>query len=146
MKLERLTIHNFLRLAELDVDLSTHPVHLFCGPNEAGKSTVAEAIRFAVLGDSPRVALKKNYERLVHSGAKKGSVSLMFGGAQVTRNVGTGQTESPIPLDEAAETSARIAFGAQDFVDLKPDERRSFLFKLTQIKVTEATTNLPRFT
>lgn len=133
MKLERLVINNFLRIEELDLDLSASPVHLICGPNEAGKSTIAEAVRFAVLGDSPRVALKKNYPRLVHGDAKKGNVMLAMGGAVINRAVQSGAAEEGLPLDESAAVSARIAFGAQGFVDLKPDERREFLFSLAQV-------------
>ena len=136
MKLQRLTVQNFLRLQDIDIDLDTSAVHLFCGPNEAGKSTVAESVRFALIGDSPRVALKKNYPLLVNRNGKKGSVTLTFDGVTVHRDVRSGALKDEFKLGAEQELSARIALGAQGFVDLKPDERRSLLFKLAQIKVT----------
>jgi hypothetical protein len=138
MKLSRLTVANFLRLQEFDFDLSTHVAHLFCGPNEAGKSTVAEAVRFALLGDSPRIALKKNFPSLINrgGGAKKGSVSLIFDKTSVSRDVGSGKADSDFKLEKHQETCIRIAMGAQGFVDLTPDERRDFLYVLCEVSLS----------
>jgi hypothetical protein len=136
VKLQRLTIQNFLRVADLDLDLSGSGVHLFCGANEAGKSTVAESVRFALIGDTPRVRLKKNYPLLVTRGAKKGSVSLTFDGVTIQRDVRTGELKEPFKLTGEQLTAASIAFGAQAVVDLSPDDRRSLLFKLAAVKVT----------
>lgn len=136
MKLQRLSIRNFLRIAELEVELGDSSAFLFCGPNEAGKSTVAESIRFAMLGDTPRVMLKKNYDRLVHQGGKKGTVSLAFDDVVIQRDVGSGTPKEKFALTPEQEVCARIAFGAQSFVSMKPDERRSLLFKLAEVKIT----------
>lgn len=133
MKLDRLTITNFLRIADLDLDLSTSKIHFFCGPNESGKSTVRDAVRFVLLGDSDRVELKKNYKQLVHKGGKKGIVGVQFEGRTVTRDVATGVSEMD-KLPEMAQQTAMLCFGAQTFTDLTLDERRKFLFALTQVQ------------
>lgn len=136
MKLQRLTIQNFLRISDLDLDLSGAGVHLFCGPNEAGKSTVAESVRFALLGDSPRVRMKKNYPLLLSRGTKKGSVSLTFDGVTIQRDVKSGELKEQFKLGGETSAAASIAFGAQGFIDLSPEDRRSLLFKLAAVKVT----------
>lgn len=133
MKIERISIMNFLRIADFDADLSGSRIHLFCGPNESGKSTVRDAFRFALVGDTDRVELKKNYKQMVHTGGKKGSVSVQFDGRTVMRDVASGQSDMA-KIDDMAEQTALLAIGAQSFVDLKVDERRKFLFALTQVK------------
>ena len=91
MKIERLTVSNFMMLHEADIDLSGGALHCFCGSNEAGKSSISEAIRFALLGDTPRVSLKKDYPSLVSEGEKKGAVKVRVDGIEVNRDVATGK-------------------------------------------------------
>lgn len=136
MKLERLTCKNWMKVRDLDLDLSDSVVHLFAGYNEAAKSSIAEAVRFALVGDSPRVRLKKDYDQLVTHGAKKGFVEIVVNGIPIKRDVGTGRSETK--LDDMTEHRLRcasIALGAQGFVDLTPDDRRRMLFELTQVNL-----------
>jgi DNA repair exonuclease SbcCD ATPase subunit len=139
MKLDRLVISNFMRIASADIDLSASRLHCFCGPNEAGKSSISEAVRIALLGDTPRVDLKKNFSMLLSPGAKRGSIELVAdGGAiQVKRDVSTGKAvNDPLAnLSDAAISSMRIALGAQGFVDMTPDARRKMLFDVCEVSL-----------
>lgn len=132
MRLTRLIAHNYQALHSVDVDLAAAKVHLFCGHNEAGKSTIAEAIRFALTGDSPRAKFKKDYaELLLTHGTTKGLVRLEFEvngkAAVLERTVQDGALTHPVSIDGAA-MSVAIAAGAQRFMALSADERRRFVF------------------
>lgn len=143
MKLNRITMTNFLRVPDVDIDLSGAQVHLFCGANEAGKSSIAEAVLFALTGETERVELKKNYPQLIHQGAKKGAVTIQFDDQQITRDVGSGKTEDETGFSEVQATCARIALGAQGFTDLDLKQRRAVLFELMQVTM-DAATLVPR--
>lgn len=74
MKITHINIQNFCGIRAVDVALPT-PLTLFAGHNHAGKSSLIEAIKAAMLGQfNSRVLLKKDAGQLVTDGAKKGSV------------------------------------------------------------------------
>ena len=97
--LERIVIDGFLRIAEADLDLTSHHIHAFSGDNEAGKSSLVEAIAFCIRGLSPRVRLKGQFDELLFRGKKKGTVSLVLDGFDLTRTIKTGKLETTAPLD-----------------------------------------------
>jgi len=138
MKLEKLTIQNFMRVPAADIDLGASKLHVFCGSNEAGKSTVSEAIRFALLGDTPRVKLKKDYTQLLTEGGKKGTVALVADGSPISRDVATGKASQDMlaNMDASTQTALRLALGAQAFTDLPVDQRRTMLFDVVGLSMT----------
>ena len=74
MKINHITIQNFCGIRAVDVALPT-PLTLFAGHNHAGKSSLIEGIKAAMLGQfNSRILLKKDAGQLVTDGAKKGSV------------------------------------------------------------------------
>ncbi|KAG1308469.1 hypothetical protein G6F62_015027 [Rhizopus arrhizus] len=75
MRINRITTENFQGARAVDLDLRT-PATLIAGLNGAGKSSIAEAVRLALLGTPERVGLKKEYGALVSDGAKLGAVTL----------------------------------------------------------------------
>src|SRR5690242_156189 len=117
MKLERLTITNFLRVRDLEAILHTSKIHLFAGLNEQGKSTIAEAVRFVLIGDSPRIELKKDYKHLVNREGRKGQISLQFDGMEMTRDIATGKASTDTELSPEQMLAVQIALGASSFVD-----------------------------
>ncbi len=126
MKLNSLNIQNFMMLNHISVDLDT-PVAFFAAKNEQGKSCVQEAVRFCLQSEAVRVDLKKEYPAMVREGAKKGSVSVVVDGEEVTRDVATGK------LTAGAEPDLLIlpfVLDAGKFSTFKDNERRSFLFNL----------------
>ncbi len=74
MRLSHLKIQSFLGIRHLDTPLTA--LNLIAGFNGSGKSSVENAIRLAVTGDLPRVALKKELGAVVHEGAKAASIEL----------------------------------------------------------------------
>lgn len=76
MKISKIEVSNILALHRADIEITT-PILMVMGNNEAGKSSLRDAISMAILGDPVRVKLKKNYGQLLHDDAKKGRVTLL---------------------------------------------------------------------
>lgn len=140
MQILNITAQNFMALRHVDIDLSECPVHLFCGKNEQGKSSLQEAVRFALLGETDRVSLKKHYDQMVTDGAKNGTVSVTLvpdhGDAAVTtaRSVKDGKA-----LDGSAFLELPMlphVLDAHRFSQLDDKARRIFLTGLMKMKIT----------
>lgn len=79
MRINTISIDNFLQISAMDLSMSDEtPVHLIAGLNESGKSSIHEAIRFAISGETERVSLKRDYSKMVRHGAKTGSVRVEY--------------------------------------------------------------------
>lgn len=67
MTLRELRISNFVGIEKAEVTFDT-PVTLFAGPNSQGKSSIRDALRFALLGKARGIQLFKDVGRLVYTG------------------------------------------------------------------------------
>lgn len=127
MHLEHIFIENFQGLRSASLDLST-PITLVAGFNGAGKSSLREAIGFA-LGGSGRVAHKKDYAKLVTEGEKKAQIIVSHDGAASSFALPKGTAERHnVPGDEYLPFV--LTPGA--FAALDEKARRALLFKLTK--------------
>lgn len=133
MKLNRIQIDNILGVQSVDVHV-TSAITLFAGQNHSGKSSIAEAVRLAITKDPIRdVTVKKNYDALVHDGAKAGGAQIMAGDDVFAFNMPKGDFTGP----EVSE-SMRVSLFGQRFASMDDKERRTFLFDLTGCKPTSA--------
>lgn len=132
MRINRITIENFQGVRAVDLELRT-PVALIAGANGAGKSSIAEAVRLAMLGSPERVGLKKEFGALVTDGAKVGAVALDLddGTVGISLPKGTQSGEALIPQSPALP----FTLAPERFAAAKPDERRTLLFALTGTNV-----------
>lgn len=73
MRITKLEITNFQGLRHAALDVSA-PVLLVAGHNGAGKSSLLDGVAMAFNGQPRRVSLKKEMDKLVTEGAKKGEV------------------------------------------------------------------------
>ena len=137
MKLNRLKITNFLRIKQIDVQLRTPVIGLF-GDNEAGKSSVADGVRLAMLGDLGRINLKKDAAQLIRDGAKGASVELHSDAGLFAATIGTSIKTTGAWAQGAAIDAAFVeaVLSPHRFAAMADDERRAFLFKLTGRPVT----------
>jgi len=123
MKLTSIQVRDFLGARAIDVQLAT-PVTIFAGKNFAGKSSLQEAVRMALTGESVRVALKKDFGQLVSEGATSGY-------ATVETDDGTYSVVLPAGKGEHSDNaSLPFVLDAQRFARLGANERRGFLFGL----------------
>ncbi|CUJ80187.1 MULTISPECIES: AAA family ATPase [Achromobacter] len=132
MRIEQITIENFQGARAVDLDLRT-PAALIAGLNGNGKSSVAEAVRLALLGEAERVEYKKEYGELVTDGQRTGSVTLQLDGGAVgiTLPKGARSGEALVPQSPALA----YVLDPHRFATAKPDDRRNLLFSLTRHKV-----------
>lgn len=137
MNLTKLEIANVLGIVRADIDLRK-PVTMIIGNNEAGKSSISDAISMALRGEPRRVKLKKDLGQLLNGDSKKGRVTLM--------NNDTVLAEYKLPSgDHLADSFQGAEFvpyviDAGLFARQTTDERRKTLFRATNCKVnTDAT-------
>lgn len=134
MRINHIEAVNFQILKRMAVSMQS-PVTLFCGHNMAGKTSLHEAVRFALEGVTVRVSAKKDYPQLVREGQKAGSVSVVF-------NDGENEIELTRTLPKAeANTSLDIpalpyVLDAPRFVKLDQPGRRAFVIESERVDVT----------
>jgi tetratricopeptide (TPR) repeat protein len=131
MKITAIQTSNFLGARAVDVKL-TKPVALFAGKNGAGKSSVQEAVRMALTGETVRVGLKKDFGALVSEGQESGFVELQGTdeGQDFTASMVLPAGKGLHSTDEAVP----FVLDAQRFARLDPNDRRAFLFGLMGLK------------
>lgn len=131
MKITAIQTSNVLGARAIDVQLSK-PVTLFAGKNGAGKSSLQEAIRMAMTGESVRVGLKKDYGALVTEGQESGFVEVETADASYSVVLPSGKglhSENPM---------LPFVLDAQRFARMDDKERRTFLFGLMGVKLDGA--------
>ncbi|SSW67232.1 putative DNA double-strand break repair Rad50 ATPase [Achromobacter veterisilvae] len=136
MRINRITIENFQGARAVDLDLRT-PAALIAGANGAGKSSIAEAVRLALLGTPERVGLKKEFGALVTEGAKVGAVALDLDDGTVGIGLPKGTQSGEVLVPQSPALPYVLA--PERFAAAKPDERRTLLFALsgTNVKADE---------
>ena len=131
MKITAIQTSHFLGARAVDVKL-TKPVALFAGKNYAGKSSLQEAIRMALTGETVRVGLKKDYAALVTDGQEAGYVEITTEDSAYSVVLPSGKG---IHCDKAALS---YVLDAQRFAHMPADDRRAFLFGLMGLRTDGA--------
>ena len=133
MRITNITIENFQGARAVDLELHT-PVTLIAGQNGNGKSSIAEAVRLALLGEPERVEYKKEFGALVTEGQRTGAVALQLDGGTVgiTLPKGTQSGEALVPKSPALP----YVLDPRRFAAAKPDERRTLLFALAGKRIS----------
>lgn len=131
MKITAIQTSNFLGARAVDVNLAK-PVALFAGRNFAGKSSLQEAVRMALTGESVRVGLKKEYGALVTQGEEAGFVQVDTEDWQFSVVLPAGKgVHSELP-------ALPYVLDAQRFAHMPTDDRRAFLFGLMGLRTDGA--------
>lgn len=131
MKLTSIQTSNFLGARSVDVKL-TKPVVLFAGQNFAGKSSIQEAVRMALIGESVRVSLKKDYAALISDGQESGYVTVEWENGDASIVLPSGKRN--LNGDEQLSAALPYVLDAQRFARLEANDRRAFLFGLMGLK------------
>ena len=134
MQIQQVVISNVLGLARADI-LCTTPVVIVAGANEAGKSTLRDAISMAFNGTPCRVKLKKELGRLLHDDSAKGRVTIMANGDVM------GDFKLPggahiCELDARQKEFVEYVIDTALFARQDEAARRTALFKLTRCKAS----------
>lgn len=132
MKLGTLKIDNVQGIRALNVNLAGKPVTLFAGGNHVGKTTIGDALRMALRGETPRVKLKKDYAQMVRDGAKKGAISLSTDDG-ITRTFALPKGEWS---ENEADSMTALALDMHKFSSLDDATKRKVLFRVTGLTPT----------
>jgi len=138
MQLTKLSVDSFLQIRAMDLLLDKYPIHLICGHNESGKSSIHESIRFAMLGETARVSYKKDYAKMIRSGSKSATVQLDYIDEEgnhdfIQRDVATGKVING--YDGEPDFAVAEVMDATKFPYFDAKHQRQMLSKLLNIKI-----------
>lgn len=131
MKITEIRVENFLGIASAAVAID-RPTTIFAGANHSGKSSLKEAVRMALTGESVRVDLKKDYPALVTDGAKNGYAQVVMGEQSATIVLPKGATS--VEGGYVMPPVLPYLLDAQRFASQDDKGRRVFLFGLMGLK------------
>lgn len=134
MKLNTIEISNVIGIGRADLDMSK-AVMVVSADNAQGKSSIADAISMAFIGKPCRVNAKKDLGQLLHNGAEKGRVSIKFGDEDEGAEFRLPKGDHHVSEFAGADFMSFV-LDPQMFARLSDDERRTFLFKLTNCKAS----------
>ncbi|KQJ50195.1 hypothetical protein AN399_32145, partial [Pseudomonas aeruginosa] len=133
----KLEITNFQGLRHAALDVSA-PVLLVAGHNGAGKSSLLDGVAMAFSGQPRRVSLKKEMDKLITEGAKKGEARVEWlveaGEAQACGVALPSGKGSPL----ADSPFLPFVLDASRFAALEAKDRRRVLFDLTGASASPA--------
>lgn len=133
MKIPKIELSNILALHRADIEITT-PILMVLGANEAGKSSLRDAINMALLGDPVRVKLKKNFGQLMHDDAKKGRITLLDGD-EVFAEYKLPGGEHSAPTIKGGEF-LQYVINPQLTASLADKDLRTMLFQITRCKAS----------
>lgn len=131
MKITSIQASNILGAKHIAAQLPK-PVTLFAGKNGAGKSSLQEAVRMALTGETVRVGLKKDFGALVTDGQKSGFVEVTTADSTYSVVLPSGKG------NHSDNATLPFVLDAQRFARMDDKERRSFLFGLMGVKMDSA--------
>ena len=70
MHIKTVSIQNFLALEQVTLELQA-PINLLIGPNEAGKSSIRDALQVAITGQARGLHTHEQQASFIRKGAKK---------------------------------------------------------------------------
>lgn len=134
MRITGIELNHWMIHRHLNLDIK--PLTIIAGPNESGKSSIADAVAFVVFNELRRVTTKGERPMLISEGAQKGSVTVRAGDAMVQRDIGTGKLRSDamMPVRPGAIGAATpFLLSPALFGRATAEERRTVLSKVMQV-------------
>ena len=127
MKLQRVYITGLLGIVHADLDLHA-PVHLICGRNFQGKSSIADAVRLALCADLGRVSMKNEAAFLINDKGESGGVEVTDAdGDSYKVTITKSGTIKDSMKGKHRDTRLLYALDGQRFARLAEKDRRQFL-------------------
>lgn len=131
MRITSFQATNWLIHPHLRVDLT--PLTLICGPNDVGKTSMADGIAFALLAETRRAVAKSERKTLIREGQSAGSVSVTAGHDwHIKREIGTGKMTSggthPMTADAITDALPYL-LAPERIAAAEPDARRVLIMR-----------------
>ena len=134
MKITHLSIDSILGVHHIDTPV-IKAVNVFAGSNFAGKSSIRESIKLALIGQPERVLKKKEYDQIVHEGFESGAVAVTFDGGNAYFVAPDGKQElnhgDTMDVFRLKELAFPYCLEIDTFAHASDDDRRGLLFTLT---------------
>jgi len=131
VKIIDITIRQFLGLESLDLHLQA-PINVIIGGNEAGKSSVRDAIQWCLTGQARGLKTQQEQAALIRDGGKAAEVSLTFADGRTTTRRKT--PKSPSTFSGSEDLGPTIWPGILcdpfTFLDWPEAQRRELLFQV----------------
>lgn len=134
MQITRISIANFMGVHLVEL-LPKAPLLLIAGENGAGKSSILEGARAALVDEVDRIKLKKEFGALVTEGEKAGSVLVEHSAGRAAFSVPTGKRSAE---GELAHPALPFVLDPHRFATLDEAGRRAFLFQLLGVTTEPA--------
>ncbi|MHB9072042.1 MAG: AAA family ATPase [Desulfobaccales bacterium] len=126
----RISIKDFLRIESLNLDLQV-PINIIVGENEAGKSSIRDALRWCLTGEARGLKTHQQQAALIRDGGKAAEVKTTLpDGSEVFRKK---TPKSPPSFSGAVPEDAVMAAILCDpltFLCFPGDKRRELMFRL----------------
>lgn len=136
MKITKLTIHNFLKLKDVEVDPSK--VNVIVGKNKQGKTSILKAIQVAFTG--------KADEGMIHDSESKAEITVDLDEYKIERGItrkGNYLTvankdgwQVPAPQKFLDGLIGQFSFNPIEFFNLKSADKKKYLLQAIDIKLT----------
>jgi energy-coupling factor transporter ATP-binding protein EcfA2 len=133
MKITNITIKNFIGARSVDLKI-TRPIALICGSNGSGKSSIAEAVRMALVGEPSRVSLKKEYRLLITEGQTAGYAVVKRDGETSAITLPNGAHEHTGKPFQLPPYALNWVLDPGRLARVSSDDRRAFLFGLMGLR------------
>ena len=125
-----LVITDFMAIAKLELEL-TAPLNIFAGQNEAGKSSIRDALLWGFTGQARGLKTHGDQAALIREGAKAAEVSIYLTDGHAFTRRKTQKTAAAIMGDiPDIGLSPAILFDPYTFLSWPEDQRRELLFKV----------------
>jgi len=124
MKLQKLKIHNFVGVEDAEVAFK-RPVSLFAGRNNQGKSSIKDAVLFALTGKCRALTKFKDVQQLAH-GDNGMAVDLDYATNDGT-DLQVHRTPSSVSLGIDERAVLRYCLNPAEFIELPTKERAKIL-------------------
>lgn len=137
MKITRLSIHNFLKLK--DVEMNPSETNVIVGKNKQGKTSILKAIRAAFTGDADSTSIRV--------GESKAEITVELDDINIRRtitekgnNLSVTNKEGlsyPAPQKFLDGILGTFSFNPIEFFEKKPTERKKYLLNAIKLTITQ---------
>jgi hypothetical protein len=128
--LKGLSITEFMAIAKLELEF-TAPLNFICGQNEAGKSSIRDALLWGFTGQARGLKTHADQASLIREGAKAAEVSIYLTDGHAFTRRKTQKTAAAIMGDiPDIGLSPALLFDPYTFLSWPEDQRRELLFKV----------------
>ena len=136
MKITKLTIHNFLKFK--DVEVNPQKVNVIVGKNKQGKTSILKAIQVAFTG--------KADEKMIHDNEDKAEITIDMDDYRIERKITRKGNYLSVIKNDGWQTPApqkfldgligQFSFNPVEFFNLKSADKKKYLLQAIDIKLT----------